>query len=132
MFGPTQKVTRVGLLVPASNAVMEVEFYRSLPDDITVHTSHIHRAQQNLSREALTEMADNARETALSLVALEPALIVYGHTASSYLGYMTVFAICGGTAFVAALLLFLVPKLAFADVEEELLEESNEAAALPE
>ena len=86
MFGPTQNVTRVGLLVPASNAVMEVEYYRSLPVDITVHTSHIHRAQQNLSREALTEMADNARETALSLVALEPALIVYGHTASSYLG----------------------------------------------
>ena len=86
MFGPTQEATRIGLLVPASNAVMEVEFYRSLPADITVHTSHIHRAQQNLSREALTEMADNARETALSLVALEPALIVYGHTASSYLG----------------------------------------------
>ncbi len=38
-------------------------------------------------------------------------------TASSLLGYMTVFAICGGTALVAAVLLFLVPKLAFADVE---------------
>jgi predicted MFS family arabinose efflux permease len=38
-------------------------------------------------------------------------------TASSLLGYMTVFAICGGTALIAAVLLFLVPKLAFADVE---------------
>jgi hypothetical protein len=39
-------------------------------------------------------------------------------TASSLLGYLTVFAICGVGALVAALLLFLVPKLAFADVDE--------------
>lgn len=36
-------------------------------------------------------------------------------TASSLLGYMIVFAICGGTALVAALALFFVPKLAFSD-----------------
>ncbi|CAN5138322.1 MFS transporter [soil metagenome] len=42
-------------------------------------------------------------------------------TASTLLGYMTVFAICGGGALVAAVLLFLVPKLAFADVEYEVL-----------
>lgn len=40
-------------------------------------------------------------------------------TASSLLGYMTVFAICGIGALLAAVLLFLVPKLAFADVEFE-------------
>jgi MFS family permease len=67
-----------------------------------------------------------------AIVLAAGTLTVAGHTASSYLGYMTVFAICGGTALVAAVLLFLVPKLAFADVEEELLEESNEAAARPE
>jgi len=42
-------------------------------------------------------------------------------TASSLFGYMTVFAICGVGALVAAVLLFLVPKLAFADVEDEIL-----------
>lgn len=36
-------------------------------------------------------------------------------TASSLSGYLTVFAICGGGALVAAVLLFLVPKLAFTD-----------------
>ena len=36
-------------------------------------------------------------------------------TASSLLGYMIVFAICGGTALVAAIALFFVPKLAFSD-----------------
>lgn len=53
-------------------------------------------------------------------------------TASSLLGYMTVFAICGIGALVAAVLLFLVPKLAFADVEfEDLTGETSEPAATP-
>ncbi len=51
------------------------------------------------------------------------AVTVAGSTASSLFGYLTVFAICGIGALVAALLLFLVPKLAFADVDEALLEE---------
>ncbi|MEP6482237.1 MAG: MFS transporter, partial [Rhodoglobus sp.] len=40
-------------------------------------------------------------------------------TASSLSGYMTVWIICGVGALVAAVLLFLVPKLAFADVSDE-------------
>ncbi|MCU1534908.1 MAG: transporter [Glaciihabitans sp.] len=40
-----------------------------------------------------------------------------GATASSLGGYLAVFTICGVGALVAAVLLFLVPKLAFADVE---------------
>ena len=40
-------------------------------------------------------------------------------TASSLSGYMTVWIICGLGALVAAVLLFLVPKLAFADVADE-------------
>jgi MFS family permease len=39
-------------------------------------------------------------------------------TASSLSGYMTVWAICGVGALVAALLLFFVPKLAFADTAD--------------
>jgi MFS family permease len=42
---------------------------------------------------------------------------VAGSTASSLFGYLTVFAICGIGALVAAVLLFLVPKLAFADAD---------------
>jgi maleate isomerase len=33
---------RVGLLVPSSNSVMEVDFYRSLPHDATLHTSRMY------------------------------------------------------------------------------------------
>lgn len=45
-------------------------------------------------------------------------------TASSLAGYLAVWIICGVGALIAAVLLFFVPKLAFADVAEE-------AAALP-
>ena len=44
---------------------------------------------------------------------------VAGSTASSLFGYMMVWTICGVGALLAAALLFLVPKLAFADVEDD-------------
>jgi MFS family permease len=43
------------------------------------------------------------------------AVHVAGSTASSLFGYLTVFAVCGGGALIAAVLLFLVPKFAFGD-----------------
>ncbi|MGH8662905.1 MAG: maleate cis-trans isomerase family protein [Burkholderiales bacterium] len=84
MFQTTAATTRIGLLVPSSNAVMEVEFYRSLPADITVHTSHIYRASAAVDAQAMAETGRNAAQTALSLSQTQLALIVYGHTASSY------------------------------------------------
>jgi maleate cis-trans isomerase len=86
MFEDTGSATRIGLLVPSSNVVMEVEFYRSLPGDITVHTSHIHRSTQAMTLDAMRQTAQHAAEAAASLVQAELALIVHGHTASSYVG----------------------------------------------
>jgi maleate isomerase len=84
MFQTIAATTRIGLLVPSSNAVMEVEFYRSLPADVTVHTSHIYRASAAVDAQAMAETGRNAAQTALSLSQTQLALIVYGHTASSY------------------------------------------------
>jgi len=86
MFESAAASTRIGLLVPSSNAVMEVEFYRYLPADITVHTSHIYRASAAVDAQAMAETGRNAAQTALSLSQTQLALIVYGHTASSYVG----------------------------------------------
>ncbi|MCU1546086.1 MAG: transporter [Homoserinimonas sp.] len=47
------------------------------------------------------------------------AVQVAGSTAGSLFGYMAVWSICGGGAFIAGLLLFVVPKRAFADVTDE-------------
>lgn len=51
-----------------------------------------------------------------------------GSTAAPLSGYMTVWAICGIGALLAMVLLFFVPKLAFADVEEDLLPEVTPSA----
>ena len=75
---------RIGLLVPSSNVVMEVEFYRSLPDDITVHTSHIPRSNQTITPDAMQQTTDNSIVAAASLEQAELDLVVHGHTASSY------------------------------------------------
>ena len=65
---------------------MEVEFYRSLPSDITVHTSHIYRVSAAVDAQSMAETGRNAAQTALSLSQTELALVVHGHTASSYVG----------------------------------------------
>jgi MFS family permease len=55
-----------------------------------------------------------------AIVLVIGAVQVAGSTASSLFGYMLVWIICGSGALVAALLLFVVPKLAFADIADEL------------
>jgi len=83
---PNPPVTaRIGLLVPSSNAVMEVDFYRSLPEDVTVHTSHIYAASQGVNADTLADMAAKAAQSARSMAQAELSLIVHGHTASSFI-----------------------------------------------
>ena len=55
---------------------------------------------------------------------------VAGSTASSLSGYMTVWIICGVGALVAAVLLFFVPKLAFADPEDSGVTEDDTVGTL--
>jgi ABC-type amino acid transport system permease subunit len=50
-------------------------------------------------------------------------------TVAPLAGYMTVWAICGIGALVAMVLLFFVPKLAFADMEAELLQDAEAVSA---
>ena len=52
------------------------------------------------------------------------AVQIAGSTAGSLFGYYLVWAICGCGALIAAILLFFVPKLAFADVVDPELSES--------
>ena len=52
-------------------------------------------------------------------------------TAASLFGYMLVWTICGVGALVAAVLLFFVPKLAFADPVGSDAPESETAAEIP-
>lgn len=60
-----------------------------------------------------------------AIVLVIGAVQVAGSTASSLFGYLTVWTICGAGALVATLLLFAVPKLAFADMAEALDEDET-------
>ena len=53
-------------------------------------------------------------------IALATGVAVGAGTAASLSGYYTVWIVCGASAVVATVLLFFVPKLAFADVDPEL------------
>jgi MFS family permease len=61
-------------------------------------------------------------------IVLATGVIAAAGTAASLTGYFTVWTICGVGALAAAVLLFFVPKLAFADVEAELVSPSEPAA----
>jgi len=59
-------------------------------------------------------------------IVLAAGVLSAAGTAASLSGYMTVWIICGVGALLAAVLLFFVPKLAFADVEADLLPEAED------
>ena len=42
---------RVGLLIPSPNSVMEVDFYRSLPHDTTLHTARMYMPDMTVASE---------------------------------------------------------------------------------
>jgi MFS family permease len=62
-------------------------------------------------------------------IVLATGVVAAAGTAASLAGYFTVWTICGAGALIAAVLLFFVPKLAFADVEPELLPDTENTNA---
>jgi maleate cis-trans isomerase len=76
---------RIGLLVPASDPVVEADFHRFLPPGITFHTARLHQAPQSACAtvETLTALADAAPPAAASVALVEPELIVFACTSGS-------------------------------------------------
>jgi maleate isomerase len=68
---------RVGLLIPSSNVVMEVDFYRSLPHDTTLHASRIYLPDATTAAEErmLDEYALPAAE---AVATARPDVVVFG------------------------------------------------------
>lgn len=75
---------RVGLLVPSSNTVMEPDFWRELPDDVTVHTGRMYMEETTPDAEA--RMLDEFVLPAVRDVATtHPDVIVFGCTSAGAL-----------------------------------------------
>lgn len=75
---------RVGLIVPSSNTVIEVDFYQNLPKDITLHTARMYLYDTTVEGEE--EMLDVHFPKALyDLATVEPDVIVFGCTSAGAL-----------------------------------------------
>ena len=76
---------RAGLLVPSSNTVMEVDFYRSLPRHITLHTARMYL--EETTRAAETRMIEEYAPRAAELVkTARPHFMIFGCTSAGSLG----------------------------------------------
>ncbi len=76
--------TRVGLIVPSSNTVAEVDFYRRLPPGCTLHTARMYLEETTPEGEA--EMLDHHLPTAISdLATTRPEVMVFGCTSAGAL-----------------------------------------------
>lgn len=74
---------RIGLLVPSSNSTVEVEFYRALPQDVSLHVARLPIAQVN--PESIAGMVDPLETESKKLASANVDVIVLGAAAPSFL-----------------------------------------------
>lgn len=76
--------TRIGLIVPSSNTVAEVDFYRRLPADCTLHTARMYLKETTPEGESV--MLDEHLPRATSdLASCRPDVMVFGCTSAGAL-----------------------------------------------
>ena len=76
-------IGRIGLLAPSSNTTVETEFYKVLPEGITLHTARLPITQ--VTPESIGKMADSLDVEAKMLASADVDVIVLGATAPSFL-----------------------------------------------
>lgn len=75
---------RIGLIIPSSNTTMESEFWRMVPEGVSVHTTRLKLLRVTVSE--LKEMAKNALHAAELLATANVNVIVYGCTSGALIG----------------------------------------------
>jgi maleate isomerase len=77
-------MARVGVVVPSSNTVMEVDLYRGLPGDSTLHTARMYMVETTPEGEAA--MLDEYLPGAIrDLASARPDVVVFGCTSAGAL-----------------------------------------------
>jgi len=74
---------RIGLLVPSSNSTVEVEFYRALPADVSLHVARLPIAQ--VDPDSIAGMVHPLETEAKKLASADVDVIVLGAAAPSFL-----------------------------------------------
>ncbi|WP_223565178.1 maleate cis-trans isomerase family protein [Agrobacterium tumefaciens] len=80
----TKRVPRIGLMVPSSNTVMEVDFNRELSNRYSVHTARMYMVETTRAAE-IAMVETFAPEAARDLGTINPDLIVFGCTSAGSL-----------------------------------------------
>jgi len=80
----TAKTFRVGLLVPSSNTVMEVDLYRNLPSSITIHPARMYLEETTPQGEERM-ISEELPRAAQLLRTLHPHRVVFGCTSAGAL-----------------------------------------------
>jgi maleate isomerase len=84
MLASQNTSARVGLLIPSSNTVMEVDFYRRLPAGATLHTGRMY--MESTTPEGEGEMLDSyAMPAARDVGTARPDVVVFGCTSAGAL-----------------------------------------------
>ena len=78
------RMPRVGLMVPSSNTVMEVDFNRELAGQCSVHTARMYMVETTRAAE-IAMVETFAPEAARDLGTLNPDLVVFGCTSAGSL-----------------------------------------------
>jgi maleate isomerase len=74
---------RIGLLVPSSNSTVEVEFYRALPSDVSLHVGRLPITQ--VDPQSIAGMVDPLETESKKLASADVDVIVLGAAAPSFL-----------------------------------------------
>lgn len=74
---------RIGLLVPSSNTTVEVEFYRALPPEITLHVARCYLTR--IEPASIARLTEDVEREAGYLASADVDVIVLGATAPSFL-----------------------------------------------
>lgn len=77
---------KIGLLVPASNTTMEMDFYRMVPEGVSVHSARVSWSAPESSVESLKELTGNTIKAAIDAATARVDVIVWGCTAGSFSG----------------------------------------------
>ena len=83
---PRTEARRLGLLVPASDMVSEIDFHNHLPPSVVFYTARLHQPQNSGigTKENYQGLVDSAPDAARSVALANPELLVYSCTSGSF------------------------------------------------
>ena len=75
---------RIGLMLPTGNSVMEPEFQRMAPEDVTTHANRVEL--KDVTRESLLGMEADTLRSARQIAQTRVGVIAFGCTSGSFVG----------------------------------------------